>query len=202
MTTYQQNNVLGFLFIFLKYYQLLLRFFNFNSPRHFSMASLGNKNLYWISKNELTRNTGFMSSLAPPLLRQFLLLWPASNCLIHPLHCTGLKAHRSFHKVILPVKTTWPFCLGSFLLLQQTRWSHIRIIWLSEQNNMQPGLRKSKKDLDTFSCPFRKWLGQLGATGNTMYANSCQNHSRCGLEQPGLVKGVTLHGRVVELDNL
>lgn len=120
------------------------------------MASLGNKNLYWISKNsEVTRNTGFMSSLPPLCSRQFLLPWPASNWLIYPQHCTGLKAHRSFHKVTLPVKTTRLFCLGSFLLLQQTESSHRRIIWLSEERNMQPGLHKSEKDLDTFSCSFQ-----------------------------------------------
>lgn len=83
---------------------LLLRFFNFNSPRLLSMASLGNKNLYWILENrELSRNTGFMSSLPSPLSRQLLLPRPASNYLIHSQHCTGFNARRSFHKVILPV---------------------------------------------------------------------------------------------------
>lgn len=51
---------------------------------------------------------------------------------------------------------------------------------------------------------FREWLGQLDATGNTLQCmlSATKNHSRCDLEQPGVVKGVTLHGRVLELDNL
>jgi len=52
------------------------------------------------------------------------------------------------------MKTTWVSCLGSLLLLQQTESAHRRISWLSEQRNVQPGLQKREKDLNTHSYPF------------------------------------------------
>lgn len=134
------------------------------------MASLGNKNPYWILK---TMNCVEILDLLlpphPPTPKPFLLHLPTSNCLINPKCCTGFDPHGSFHKLLLPTKTTWIFCLGSLLLLQQTESVHRGIRWVSEQTNMQPGLQKREKDLNILSYPSWEQEVLRSSTGEPLH---------------------------------
>lgn len=171
--TWQPINRTMYYFFFVvvvKYHQCLHRFFKFNSLRLLSMACLGNKNLYWVSKNcDLTKNTGFMSSLPPPLLRQFLPPQPASNCLIHP----PSSAQASM--------LTDPFTKWFFLWKphEYSAWAvfgyfskldHHREGWDDYLNKRlcSQDYTKAWRTLTPSPVLFRKWLSQLGATGKTL----------------------------------